>query len=134
MVVAVPYENEKIFTPFDKAKQFKFYEVIGRRVTDTMIADSEEDGPYAKMRLLKQFCVDVMFCETIEEEPLLILDDNNIMVYNGAKGDADDAVYEFLTKNLIHTRNNTSSAEGHSHDCSHCHEENCSGDECKKEK
>jgi len=143
MVIAVPYENEKIYTPFDKAKQFKLYEVIGRRVTDTMIVDSEEDGPYAKTRFLKQFCVDVMLCESIEEEPLLILDDNGIMVYKVIKGDVDDVVYEFLIKNLIHAHNKNYSAEhdhGHSHGncgeegCSHCHDENRSCDECRNEK
>ena len=46
MVVAVPYKDDKVFTPFDKAEQFKFYEVIGRRVTDTMIVDSEEKHPH----------------------------------------------------------------------------------------
>jgi len=137
MVVAVPYKDDKVFTPFDKAEQFKFYEVIGRRITDTMIVDSAEMGPYAKMRFMKQFATDVMLCESIEEEPLLILDDNGIMVYRNVKGEIDDAVYEFLINNLMHVRSEESKSkiQEHHHDhgssCGHDHANDCSScDSC----
>ena len=127
MVIAVPYENEQVFTPFHKAKQFKFYEVVGRRITDTMIVDADETGPYGAMRFMKKFCTDVMLCESIEEEPLLILDDNGIMVYRNVKGAIDDAVYEFLINNLMHVRSDDcKNKEEHScdHNCASC--ESCS--------
>ncbi len=124
MIVAVPCQNEEVYSPFDKAKQFKFYEVIGRRVSDTMYIDTEEEGPYAAMRFLKQYSADVMLCTEIDEEALLILDDNGIMVYKGIEGSIDDAVYAFLYTNLVHEQNKVYAAPEHDHDhtCSCGHE------------
>ena len=124
MIVAVPYKDEQVLKTFRGASMFKMYEVIGRRITDTMIVEVDN---VSTVGFLKTFSVDVVLCDEIDDDSVAAIDESGMMAYRGLKGEIDSAVFDFLCDNLIHTNNKVYSMPEHDHD--HCN--GCDHDDCK---
>jgi len=131
MIVAVPYKDEQVLKTFYGAPMFKMYEVIGRKITDTMIVEVDN---VSTVGFLKSYNVDVILCDEIDEDSVAAIDESGMMAYKGINGEIDTAVFTFLYENLIHDQNKVYSMPEHDHDHDHCHEhgKDCDCDDCKK--
>ncbi len=87
MIIALPFENNNIFSPFEHAMSFKIYEIEnGKIVTMRFI-------PSTDVQNLK---IHAILCSCIGDDIKAALTGKNISVHTGYSGNADMAVKTFL--------------------------------------
>lgn len=128
MKVAVTFENGKVFQHFGHTEEFKIYDIQDNKIINTEIVSSNELGHSALAYLLEENKIDVLICGGIGGCAIGALQEYGIELYAGITGDADKAVNDFLSGNLIqvseancshHHHNNEGNDNNHS--CGHCH-------------
>ena len=93
MKIALPFENNNIYTPYEQATSFKIYEI--------------ENGKIVTMRFVPMFSadvtafsdlkIDVILCNSISKTVKQSICDVGIHVFDGYSGNADVAVRDFLS-------------------------------------
>ena len=130
MIIAVTYENEKIYQHFGHTAQFKLYQVENGNVIASQVVDTLGSGHGALAGFLHAYQVDTLICGGIGAGAQMALANAGIKLYGGVSGDPDEAVEALLAGDLIYNPNvmcnHHSHGEGHtcgSHGCgSHsCH-------------
>ncbi len=130
MKIAVTYESGLIFQHFGHTAAFKLYEVENNEVRSSQVVSADGFGHGALAGFLKAQNVDTLICGGIGGGAQMALAEAGIRVYGGVRGDADDAVQDFLLGQLVYNPNvrcnHHDHGEGHScgsHGCgSHsCH-------------
>lgn len=122
MIVAVTYENGKVFQHYGHCKYFKIYEVSENTITDSAVVTALGSGHEKLADFLRGYNTDVLICGGIGGEALDALEELKISVYPGVSGNADSCVTAFLNGKL----NFDPGAK-----CNHHHEDGHScGDHC----
>lgn len=130
MKIAVTFENDKIFQHFGHTEQFKMYEVENGNIVSSEVLDTNGAGHGAIAEFLANNHVNVVICGGIGGGAKIALENNNIKLYGGVSGNADDAVKALLAGNLNYnpevrcSHHDHAHSEGEhacsSHGCGHC--------------
>ena len=117
MIIAVTYEAGLVFQHFGHTASFKLYEIKDNAVAETRVVDTNGSGHGALAVFLKALKVDAVICGGIGGGAQMALAEAGIQVYGGVRGDADDAVTDFLAGQLAYNPNVRCSHHGHGHNC-----------------
>lgn len=122
MILAIPYQDEKVFQHFGKSEAFKLYETENGEILNGRVVSTNGNGHGALAEMLEQWKVSVLICGGIGAGAKEALTQRNIEIFGGVSGAADQAVKEYLAGTLIY---NPDVACNHHH-----HEEghSCSGE------
>lgn len=128
MKIAVTYEDGEIFGHFGHTEQFKIYEIENKEIVNTSIIDTQGSGHGLLGSLLIQNGVNILICGGIGSGAKNILSENNIEIYPGVTGSADEAVESFINGTLEY--NIDTQCDHHNHE----HEHDCSTHDCASNK
>ena len=126
MIVAVTYENEKVFQHFGHTKQLKIYDIEDNNIKQERIIEVNENGHGELVELLSNNEVQILICGGIGSGAKEGLEKANIKFYSGVLGDADNAVKNLLNKKLKYNEN--AHCEYHEHNEHSCNEHKCNED------
>lgn len=98
--IAVPYENGMVRPSFGGVRKFKIYDVADQKVVAEKIIDNGEIVHADLVRFLASNETDIVICQNIGFNGYNFFLKNNIKIYVGAKGEADQAVQAFLDGTL----------------------------------
>lgn len=131
MKIAVTYDNNEIFQHFGHSEQFKIYEVEDNKIVNSEIVATEGAGHGAIVQFLVNHNVDTLICGGIGGGAQNALAENNIKLFGGVSGNADEAVNALLAGALSYNPNVSCSHHDHvhgegahtcgSHGCGKCH-------------
>lgn len=119
MRIAVPYEHGQIFSHFGKTQAFMIYTIENGQILESRLLETGSIGHEALAGLLSQNGVAAVICGGIGSGAQDALQSENITIYPGAKGGADEAVAAFL-------RGDMSPGEAN---CDHHHKESAGENE-----
>lgn len=100
MRIAVTYEDGEIFQHFGHTEQFKIYDVENNEIKNETVIDTNGSGHGALAGVLVANKVDVLICGGIGGGAQIALADNNIKLYGGVSGNADEAVKALICGSL----------------------------------
>ncbi|MBQ1274277.1 MAG: NifB/NifX family molybdenum-iron cluster-binding protein [Cellulosilyticum sp.] len=123
MIIAVTYENGKIFQHFGHTEQFKLYNVENHKVVSSEVVGTNGSGHGALATFLQDKQVEVLICGGIGGGAKAALNEAGIKLYGGVSGNADDAVESLLKDTLEYNPNVHCNHHDHNHDDNHtCHD------------
>lgn len=127
MKIAVTYENGTVFQHFGHTRQFKLYQVTGHTIEKTALLDTTGSGHGALAKLLSAHGVDTLICGGIGGGARTALAQENIKIYPGVSGNADQNVQALLDGSLRYDPDTT---------CDHHHENghSCGHHSCGEDK
>lgn len=117
MKIAVTYNEGEIFQHFGHSEKFKLYNVEEGKIVSSEVVDTNGNGHGALAEFLKDRSVNILICGGIGGGAKNALVSNNIDIYPGAKGNADEQVESFLSGNLSY--NPDIECSHHKHDGEH---------------
>ena len=126
MIIAVTYENGKVFQHFGHTKQLKIYDIEDNNIKQERIIEVNENGHGALVELLSNNEVQILICGGIGSGAKEGLEKANIKFYGGVLVDADNAVKNLLNKKLKYNEN--AHCEYHEHNEHSCNEHKCNED------
>ena len=129
MKIAVTYEAGLVFQHFGHTAAFKIYEVENNAVASAQVVDTNGSGHGALAGFLKAMGVDVLICGGIGGGAQMALADAGIKLFGGVSGDADDAVYAYLTGELNYNPCVRCNHHDHGHDHA-CGNHGCGSHSC----
>ena len=127
MKIAVTYNEGEVFQHFGHAEQFKIYQVKDDMITSAEIVSTNGSGHSAVAQFLADNAVDTLICGGIGGCAKRALAQNNIKLYGGVVGNADDAVLALLSDTLEYDpdakcSHHSHESSEHHHTCGgHCH-------------
>jgi len=121
MRIAVTYEQEMVGQHFGRTEQFKFYDISDGEIKSTQIIDTNGTGHGALAGFLRAAEVETLICGGIGMGARMALEDIGIRLLPGVKGNADNAVKDYLAGNLLFDPDTTC----HHHDHEHGEENGC---------
>lgn len=131
MKIAVAYDNNEIFQHFGHSEQFKIYDVEDNKVIKSEVVTTEGAGHGAIVQFLVDHNVDTLICGGIGGGAKSALAENNIKLFGGVSGNADEAVNDLLAGELSYNPNISCSHHDHvhgeeahtcgAHGCGKCH-------------
>ncbi len=98
--IAVPYEDGNIRQSFGGVQEFKIYDVADKKMVSEKIIDNGGAVHADLVHFLVSQGVDVVICDNIGSNGYDFFLKNNIKIYVGAKGGADQAVQAYLDGTL----------------------------------
>ena len=125
MRIGVTYENGEIFQHFGHTEQFKFYDVENGEIKQTQIVDTNGQGHGALSSFLTEACVNVLICGGIGGGAQSALAEAGIQLLGGVSGNADEAVRNYISGNLVYNPDIHCTHHDHEHTCGahHCGED-----------
>lgn len=128
MKIAVTFENNEIFQHFGHTEQFKMYDIQDSKIISSEIVSTNGSGHGAIAKFLTDNNIDIVICGGIGEGAKNALEQNNIKLYGGVSGSADEAVNALLANNLEYNPDVKCSHHNHAHGESHtCSSHGCGG-------
>lgn len=100
MYAAIPYNDGKIEEQFDTARFCKIYDIENDRVIRHGIAETHTAQEGDLILGLKKLGVEVLICNKIRHGTLNFAVDQDLILYVGITGDADDAIRRYLRDEL----------------------------------
>ncbi len=124
MRIAVTYNiaDGSIFQHFGHTENFKVYDIIDGKITDTKVTDTNGNGHGALAGILKNIGADILICGGIGGGAQMALKEAGIRLFGGVSGNADKAVEALIAGNLAFNPNVQ---------CNHHGEHNCGEHTCK---
>ena len=129
MKIAVTYDNGQIFQHFGHTQELKVYNIENKKVIDSTIVSTKENGHGAMAGLLKALNIEVLICGGIGGGAKNALNQAGIVFYPYVQGEADVAVEAYLNGSLVFDMNKSCSSHGEDscgHHHGHEHESECS--------
>ena len=117
MIIAVTYENERIFQHFGHTAQFKVYHAENGEILTARVVDTLGSGHGALAGFLKAYHVDTLICGGIGAGAQMALAQAGIRLYGGVQGEADEAVQALLDGELTYNPNVRCNHHGEGHTC-----------------
>jgi len=139
MKIAVTYENGFVFQHFGHTASFKIYEIADGKVVSSRVVDTNGSGHGALAGFLCAQGVDTLICGGIGMGARIALMEEEITIYGGVSGDADEAVEALLAGQLAfdpnarcshHDHDHGHSCGHHDHDHDHEHGHDCGHHGC----
>ena len=123
MKIAITYEKGEVFQHFGHTENFKVYTIEDDKILSSEIISSNGTGHESLAGMLKGLGIETLICGGIGGGAKVALAQEEITVYPGVSGNADDAVKAFLNGTLNYNPNTLCS---HHHE--HSNEHRCHGD------
>ena len=123
MKIAVTYDKGEVFQHFGHTENFKVYTIEDDKILSSEIISSNGTGHESLAGMLKGLGIETLICGGIGGGAKVALAQEEITVYPGVSGNADDAVKAFLNGTLNYNPNTLCS---HHHE--HSNEHRCHGD------
>ncbi len=101
MRIAVPYDENKVFQSFGRTKRFQIYDIEAGSVVVKTLVNTDGSGHGALADILKKIDVNVLICGKLGDCARRALAEAGIALYDGAIGNADDAVAAYLAGKLV---------------------------------
>ncbi len=131
MRIAVTYEQGNIGQHFGRTEQFKAYDVVDGKGTDSQIIDTSGTGHGALAGFLRVADVETLICGGIGMGARNALSEAGINLLPGVMGKADEAVESYLAGSLEYDPNTACHHHDHEHGEGHeCHHGSCGGGGC----
>lgn len=130
MKIAVTYDNGNVFQHFGKTEFFKIYETENGQVISSQVISSNGTGHGALAGLLAGQSVDVLICGGIGGGAQAALAEAGVELCSGARGEADQAVEDYLKGNLVSTGVNCDHHHEEGHSCGSQEEGHSCGGAC----
>ena len=124
MIIAVTYQDGEVFQHFGHCENFKIYNVEEGKIKEEKIINSNGNGHGALAGFLKDNSVDVLICGGIGGGARKALAEQEIELYPGVVGLADEAVKALIEGNLSYNPNTMCQHHHGEHTCgngSSCH-------------
>lgn len=125
MKIAVTYDNGQIFQHFGHTQQLKVYSIEDKKIVDTAVVSTKENGHGAMAGFLKSLNVDALICGGIGGPAKNALSQAGVAFFPYVQGDADAAVAAYLNGTLVFDMNKTCAHHGDDHnheaECGHHH-------------
>lgn len=115
--VAVTYEDGEVYQHFGHTKTFKIYHIQENAVVSSSVVSSGSYGHGSLATFLAQMGVSVLICGGIGGGAVNALSNENIQIYAGAEGNADQCVADFLAGKV--EPNAHANCSHHEHDHNH---------------
>ncbi|MBR3771380.1 MAG: NifB/NifX family molybdenum-iron cluster-binding protein [Clostridium sp.] len=96
MLIAVSYEDGKIFSNVGDTEQFKVYEVEEGAITGTELCESRGNGREMVVAFVMQHDIDVLICGRICDGAKEAVEKAGVEVCGCVEGVADEAVRAYL--------------------------------------
>ena len=123
MKISITYEKCEVFQHFGHTENFKVYTIEDGKILSSEIISSNGTGHESLAGMLKGLGIETLICGGIGGGAKVALAQEEITVYPGVSGNADDAVKAFLNGTLNYNPNTLCS---HHHE--HSNEHRCHGD------
>ena len=130
MRIAVTYENGNVFQHFGHTEAFKFYDTESGNVIAEEIVGVNGGGHGALADFLLANKVDVLICGGIGGGAQTAVVKSGIKLYGGVRGDADDAVKDFLEGKLSYDPDVCCNHHEHSGADHQCKDHICKDHKC----
>ncbi|MBS6645477.1 MAG: NifB/NifX family molybdenum-iron cluster-binding protein, partial [Clostridiaceae bacterium] len=98
--IAVTYEAGQVFQHFGHTEQFKVYDVEDGRAVKSEVINTVGEGHGALAGFLKDKGIDTLICGGIGMGARMALSEEDIDLYPGVSGNADEAVDALLKGSL----------------------------------
>ena len=98
MKIAVPFENENVYSDFGSAKQSKVYNIEGQSVQSTQLIDTKGIKFGALAVLLNEHDVDIVLLDEVSKGSASALKTNGIQYVEHVTGNCDSCVKEYLSR------------------------------------
>lgn len=126
MKIAVTYDKGEVFQHFGHTEEFKLYDVENNEIISSEVVSTNGSGHSAIAQFLADNSVDTLICGGIGGCAQKALAENNIKLYGGVSGSADEAVSSLLGGTLSFDPDAKCSHHAHGehehHHCGgHCH-------------
>lgn len=116
MRIAVTYQDKNVFQHFGHTERFKIYDVENGKITVITTVNTNGSGHGALADILKKCGVDTLICGGIGAGAKRALAAAKIILYGGVLGNADQAVADLLSGNLIYNSDVECEHHGEHHD------------------
>ena len=123
MKIAVTYDKGDVFQHFGHTEEVKIYSVEDGKIVSSEVVSTNGSGHSAIAQFLADNSVDTLICGGIGGCAQKALAENNIKLYGGVSGSADDAVTSLLGGTLSYDPEAKCSHHEHgehSHGAHHC--------------
>ncbi len=100
MIVAVTFENEKVFAHFGRTPYFKIYEIENGEILKEEILPTPDAGHGALASFLVENKVNSLICGGIGGGAVNALSEAGIDIYSGASGDVTEQVKSLISGQL----------------------------------
>lgn len=122
MIVAVTFENEKVFSHFGRTPYFKIYEIENGEILREEVLATPEAGHGALAGFLVENKVNTLICGGIGGGAVNALSEAGIEIYSGASGDVTEQVKSFISGQLpVQGKANCNHKHEHHHGEGGCH-------------
>ncbi|HAV17853.1 NifB/NifX family molybdenum-iron cluster-binding protein [Sharpea azabuensis] len=98
MKIAVPFENENVYSDFGSAKQFKVYNIEDQSIKSTQILDTKGIKFGALAVLLNEHDVKLVLLDEVSKGSASALKTNGIQYEEHVTGNCDSCVKEYLSR------------------------------------
>ncbi len=126
-IIAVPYENGKVFQHFGHSEKFKLYTTEDRLILSADEVSTNGSGHGLLAEFLNVHGVSVLICGGIGGGAKTALAQKGIELFPGVEGDADPRVQEYLNGMLAFNPDTHCDHHHGDHDCGSDHEHHCGG-------
>lgn len=127
MIVAIPFEDDKVFQHFGHTEEFKIFEIVDNKIVSEKLVNTNGKGHLELAHFLKDLDVNVLICGGIGQGAINALTKAKIMIYSGVCGVVDRVIKGLIDGKIV--ENGTANC--------FCHEEqgecHCGDDCCKEE-
>lgn len=127
MKIAIPHADGQIFPHFGKTPQFLVAEVENQKILSTTMLTPSTGGHGALAAFLREQQVDTVICGGIGESAQLALAQAGIQLFGGVRGNALEALQDFLQGTLQWNPLLLLQGGGCKHHCGG----NCSAEHCE---
>lgn len=101
MLIAVSYEDGKVFEHVGDTEQFKVYEAENGIITGTELCETSGNGREMVVAFVMQHDIDILICGRICDGAKEAVESAGVEVYGCVEGEADEAVHAYLTQQLV---------------------------------
>ncbi len=115
--IAIPYADGEVDQHFGKTKKFKIFKVADMQLVGEEYVDNAAEGHEAAVGVLQKKGVEIVICGGIGAHAQDSLAQAGIIVFSGVKGDAYQAILDFIDGTLEYDRKPADCA---AHDCAGC--------------
>ena len=108
MKIAVTYDNGNLFSHFGQMEQFRIYEVVDEKVTNT-----NRSGHGTLVTLLSELKINVLICSEIGAGIQNALSKTGITLCDGVSSSVDAVVSDLFSRTLAYNPNVYCNHHGH---------------------
>ncbi len=130
MKIAITYKDGQVFQHFGHTEQFKIYNIDDGNIVSSKVISSGGSGHGALAGILSLLKVEALICGGIGDGARNALDEVNIKVYGGVKGDADAAAQSFAKGELVFDPDAKCDHHDHEHGQHTCGDHGCGSHSC----